>query len=151
MKSPQASFMNLLQSGSPIQQMQLFQQQFQSVRNMFYDLMGCESQNLNQVCSKWHDLRLKCIECSKIYNLNNLHKSKSSDFNVFKATLDQYEKIMVTQTFSISQIVAKIEGCSKMKKANLRNFINIFRFEAFKKPRYNFSTIRRANTHLHQR
>ena len=113
---------------------------------MFYEIMGSETRNPEQIISKWHDLTLKCPEFGDIYNnVNNLHQSGSSDFNAFRAALNKNGKTH-DKLFSISQTMANIERCSKIGRANRKNFTKLFQFKAFKKPRRNFPTIGWENT-----
>nr|KAJ0219115.1 hypothetical protein LSAT_V11C300143310 [Lactuca sativa] len=98
--------------------------------NVFYGLMGSESRNTNQINSKYGDLRLKCGELGGIYNnLSNLHKSESSNFNVFKAVMDQFEKIKAPhKPFPY----LKPWDAPKWEELSERDFTNLFRFKAFK-------------------
>nr|KAJ0220944.1 hypothetical protein LSAT_V11C200054380 [Lactuca sativa] len=59
--------------------------------------MDSETRNADQITSKWRDIRLKCTKFRGIYNnLLNIHKSESNDFDVFKATMKQFEKTTST-------------------------------------------------------
>nr|KAJ0208573.1 hypothetical protein LSAT_V11C400180400 [Lactuca sativa] len=70
---------------------------WEKVRAVFYELMGSENRNPGQISSKWRDIRLKCTEFEEIYNnLLNIRKNGSKNFDVFKAALDQFEKITPT-------------------------------------------------------
>nr|KAJ0222439.1 hypothetical protein LSAT_V11C200073710 [Lactuca sativa] len=75
---------------------------WEKVRSVFCALTGSESRNLDQISSKWRDIRLKCIEFGGVYNnLQNIRKSWSNDFDVFNTGLDQFEKTTSTRkTFS---------------------------------------------------
>ncbi|XP_023746509.1 glutathione S-transferase T3-like [Lactuca sativa] len=65
---------------------------------VFYELTGSESRNPDQINLKWRYIRLKCTEFGEIYNnLLNIRKSGANDCDVFKAGLDQFEKITPTR------------------------------------------------------
>nr|KAJ0194082.1 hypothetical protein LSAT_V11C800389410 [Lactuca sativa] len=69
-----------------------------NVQTVFYCLEGSEHRNPDQISLQWHNLRPKCTEFGGIYNnLSNLHKCRSSNFDVFKATKDQYVKTTATR------------------------------------------------------
>ena len=44
--------------------------------NVFHDLIGCQNRNLDEICSKFRDMRVKCLEFNGIYNfvINNVHE-----------------------------------------------------------------------------
>ena len=58
------------------------------VGNVFHDLMGCQSYNLNEICSKFRDMRVKCLEFNGIYNfvINNVDEA-----DPFLMAMHQYE------------------------------------------------------------
>nr|KAJ0185954.1 hypothetical protein LSAT_V11C900482200 [Lactuca sativa] len=79
---------------------------WEKVCAVFYELKGSESRNLDQISSKWRDIRLKCTEFGGIYNnLLNIRKSGSNDFDVFKVALNQFEKTTATRkAFSLKDV-----------------------------------------------
>nr|KAJ0190909.1 hypothetical protein LSAT_V11C800395440 [Lactuca sativa] len=81
----------------------------------FFALMGSESQNPDQISSKWRDIRLKCTKSRGIYNnLQNICKSGSNDFDAFKATLDQFKKTTQTRkAFSYVKVWPKLKDSPK--------------------------------------
>nr|KAJ0227805.1 hypothetical protein LSAT_V11C100048640 [Lactuca sativa] len=64
------------------------------------------------------DLRLKCIEFGGVYNNHkNLHKNGSSDFDVFKAALYEFEKTTPTcKAFPYVKPWLKLKDPQKWKK-----------------------------------
>ncbi|CAI9279980.1 unnamed protein product [Lactuca saligna] len=58
------------------------------VGNVFHDLMGCQSRSLDEICSKFRDMRVKCLEFNKIYNfvINNVDED-----DPFAVAMHRYE------------------------------------------------------------
>ena len=63
------------------------------VGNVFHDLMGCRSRSLDEICSKFRDIRVKCLEFNEIYNfvINNVDEG-----DLFAVTMHQYEDMKHT-------------------------------------------------------
>nr|KAJ0204529.1 hypothetical protein LSAT_V11C500277630 [Lactuca sativa] len=85
---------------------------------MFYELTGSESRNPYQISSKWRNILLKSTEFGGIYhNLLNIRKSRSNDFDVIKAALDQFEKITPTRkAFPYVKPWPKLKNAPKWKE-----------------------------------
>nr|KAJ0217880.1 hypothetical protein LSAT_V11C300116910 [Lactuca sativa] len=87
------------------------------VQTIFYALTGSESQNPDQISSKWRNIRLKCMKFGGIYNnLQNILKNESNHFDVFKAALDQLEKTMLTRKAFSYQPLRRLVERNKAKK-----------------------------------
>nr|KAJ0195393.1 hypothetical protein LSAT_V11C700360080 [Lactuca sativa] len=68
---------------------------------MFYKLTGSESRNSDQISSKWRDIRL----------------NGANNFDIFKATLDQFEKITPTRkAFPYLKSWLKLKDAPKWKE-----------------------------------
>nr|KAJ0194704.1 hypothetical protein LSAT_V11C700361700 [Lactuca sativa] len=82
----------ILTSQDPIEaDSQTFSCFWEKVRVVFYVLTGSEKQNLGQISSKWHDIRLKCTEFGGIYNnLLNRQSNRLNNFDVFMTALDKF-------------------------------------------------------------
>lgn len=65
---------------------------WERVWNVFHDLMGGPSHNLDEICSKYRDMRVKCREFVRIYNfvINNGHEG---DIDLVVVVMHQYEDI----------------------------------------------------------
>nr|KAJ0211858.1 hypothetical protein LSAT_V11C400197960 [Lactuca sativa] len=88
MESPQVGFVNLLQTEEEEKLAEAWLLASQDPIEEDAQTFSYFRRN-----SKWHDIRLKCTEFGGIYNnLQNIRKSGSNDFDVFKAALDQFEK-----------------------------------------------------------
>ena len=85
------------------------------IQTIFYGLIGNKNRNPEQITLERHDMRLKITEFGRIYNnLNNLHKSWLNDFDVFNATMKQYEKATLTRkAFPYVQLWLKLKVCPK--------------------------------------
>nr|KAJ0203931.1 hypothetical protein LSAT_V11C500270230 [Lactuca sativa] len=94
---------------------QTFNRFWEKVRTIFYALTGSESRNPYQISFKWCDIRLKCMKFGGIYNnLQNIRKSGSNDFDIFKAALEQFEKTMSThKTFPYVKAWLKLKDAPK--------------------------------------
>ena len=46
------------------------------VGNIFQELMGCQNRSVDEICSKYRDMKVKCVEFNGIYNfvINNVHE-----------------------------------------------------------------------------
>mgnify|MGYP001598705266 CR=1 FL=1 len=57
---------------------------WRNVESVFHGLMGCAIRNVDEICSKWRDMRAKCSEFNGIYNfvINNVHEADIDPVNV---------------------------------------------------------------------
>lgn len=62
------------------------------VRNVFHDLMGGPSCNLDEICSKYRYMRVKCRKFAKIYN-SVINNGYEGDIDLVVVAMHQYEYI----------------------------------------------------------
>nr|KAJ0201026.1 hypothetical protein LSAT_V11C600310520 [Lactuca sativa] len=80
------------------------------ISNHIYEITGSESRNPDQIISKWCDIRLKYTKFREIYNnLQNIRKSDSNDFDVFKINLEK--------KLSARNVFPYVKPCLKLKDA----------------------------------